>query len=90
MRKNMAKTWLGRGVMVAAVAAAVAVSVPPVTASAEVLRFYYGDWKNTFEEADSDQSAIQKCLDAGGAVAESYVGESDVNTYRAVADCQPK
>ena len=53
MGKNMAKTWLGRAVLAATMAGVVVMSAP-VTASAEVLVFYYGDWKKTFAEADTD------------------------------------
>ncbi len=82
MRKNMAKTWLGRGVMVAAIAAAVTVSVPG-TASAAV---HTGHWRETQEEAQADlDNFILECQHAGGRVNTEYVDSG--NGFRAYIDC---
>jgi hypothetical protein len=91
MRKNVARTRLGRGLMVAATAAAVAVSVP-VAASAAGTYPIYGTWKTNPQDAQNDIAGLRKqCTDAGGTVEDSYVADGAGGTiHRGVVDCHPK
>jgi spermidine/putrescine-binding protein len=84
MKKSLTKTWLGRGMTVAAMATAVALSVP-ASASAAVR---VGSWQQDFNAARADLDAMSRqCEDDGGTVNKANTYVDSGSGFRANVDC---